>query len=379
MSEFDGVDDLGLINDKQFICSCQGFLTRNNGTRDICERFIRNGDHFYDVVSRYNSLCAYVLSRDDGRSGNTMKIIAPFLKAFGATDLKMHSASKEALDLFPSAGKTIRYASGLMPTFISTGLYEHDMMNICEGLDIPMGNMVYSELSLDAADMTRQEGRVLREAAAEITALKIPKFEYELNVPTELNPADVKIIKTMDKIYGEKLQKTSAGAIMRSMTSIGSNEKAYSLLEIRRKTSIDLDGTAYIGSDTSDFQAMQLVNESGGLALSFNGEDFAVRGSNVAVLSKDCTVAAVLLQAFYNEGVEAVLRMAENWNRNYLKNMEFPDSGLMDAFLKANPRKLPEVIAVNRNNIEEVVEKSKAYRKKILGFRSTGAGVRNGY
>lgn len=376
MSEFDGIDDLNLLNDKQFICSCWGFLTRNNGTRDICERFIRNGGHFYDVVARYDALCAYVLSRDDSRSGNTMKILAPFLKAFGATDLQMHDASADALDLFPSAGKTMRYASGLMPTFIATGLYEHDMMNICEGLGIPMGNMVYSELSLDASDMTRQEGRILREAAAEITALKVPKFEYELNVAMELDPADVKIIRVMDGIYNEKLPKMSAGAIMRSMTSVGSNEKAYSLLEIRRKTSIDLDGTAYIGSDTSDYQAMELVNESGGLAISFNGEDFAVRGSNVAVLSKDCTVAAVLLQAFYNEGLEAVLRMTENWNRTYLKNMEFPDPGLMDAFLEANPKKLPEVMAVDRKNVEEVVEKSKAYRKKILGFRSSDAGIR---
>ena len=82
MAEFDTLDDLGFINDKQFVCSCWGFLTRNNGTRDICERFIGDGGHFFDIISRYDSLCAYVLDREDGRTGNTMKMIAPFLKAF---------------------------------------------------------------------------------------------------------------------------------------------------------------------------------------------------------------------------------------------------------------------------------------------------------
>ena len=45
MAEFDTLDDLGFINDKQFICGCRGFL-ENNGTRDICERFISDGGHF---------------------------------------------------------------------------------------------------------------------------------------------------------------------------------------------------------------------------------------------------------------------------------------------------------------------------------------------
>ena len=115
---------------------------------------------------------------------------------------------------------------------------------------------------------------------------------------------------------------------------------------------------------------MELVNESGGLALSFNGEDFAVRGSNVAVLSNDCTVAAVILQAFYNEGIEAVLELAGSWDRRSLKELDFPDRYLMDAMLAANPKKLPEVYAIDRKNVDEISKKSAAYRRKMLGFRS---------
>ncbi len=370
MAEFDTLDELGFVSDKQFICSCWGFLTRNNGTRDICDRFIRNGGHFYDIVSRYDSLCAYVLSREEGRSGNLMKIISPFLKAFGASDLQVHNTSAESLELMPEAGHTIRHAMNVMPGFITTGLYEHDVMNICDALGIPMGNISYTDLSLDSEDMTRPEGRILRDLASDITSLRLPRTEYPLNVPMELDPLDVRVLKIMDKVVEDMKSLESTQAMMRSMSSIGSNEKAYTLLEIRRRTSIDLDGTAYVGSHASDYQAMELVNESGGLSISFNGDDFAVRGSTIAVLSNDCTVAGVLLQEFYNSGIEAVTDLVENWNRKYLKERTFSDPHLVNAMLKVNSRKLPEVFIVDRDNVNEIAEKSSAYRKRILGFRS---------
>ncbi|HKM09700.1 MAG TPA: hypothetical protein VJX93_04355 [Candidatus Methanomethylophilaceae archaeon] len=370
MAEFDTLDELGFVSDKQFICSCWGFLTRNNGTRDICDRFIRNGGHFYDIVSRYDSLCAYVLSREEGRSGNLIKIIAPFLKAFGASDLQVHNTSAESLELMPEAGHTIRHAMNVMPGFITTGLYEHDVMNICDALGIPMGNISYTDLSLDSEDMTRPEGRILRDLASDITSLRLPRTEYPLNVPMELDPLDVRVLKIMDKVVEDMKSLESTQAMMRSMSSIGSNEKAYTLLEIRRRTSIDLDGTAYVGSHASDYQAMELVNESGGLSISFNGDDFAVRGSTIAVLSNDCTVAGVLLQEFYNSGIEAVTDLVENWNRKYLKERTFSDPHLVNAMLKVNSRKLPEVFIVDRDNVNEIAEKSSAYRKRILGFRS---------
>ena len=358
MAEFDTLDELGFVSDKQFICSCWGFLTRNNGTRDICDRFIRNGGHFYDIVSRYDSLCAYVLSREEGRSGNLIKIIAPFLKAFGASDLQVHNTSAESLELMPEAGHTIRHAMNVMPGFITTGLYEHDVMNICDALGIPMGNISYTDLSLDSEDMTRPEGRILRDLASDITSLRLPRTEYPLNVPMELDPLDVRVLKIMDKVVEDMKSLESTQAMMRSMSSIGSNEKAYTLLEIRRRTSIDLDGTAYVGSHASDYQAMELVNESGGLSISFNGDDFAVRGSTIAVLSNDCTVAGVLLQEFYNSGIEAVTDLVENWNRKYLKERTFSDPHLVNAMLKVNSRKLPEVFIVDRDNVNEIAEKS---------------------
>ena len=50
--EFDPAAELGLFPDKTFVCNCRGFITKNDAVRDLCDRFIRNGGHFYDVLRR---------------------------------------------------------------------------------------------------------------------------------------------------------------------------------------------------------------------------------------------------------------------------------------------------------------------------------------
>ncbi len=121
----------------------------------------------------------------------------------------------------------------------------------------------------------------------------------------------------------------------------------------------------YVGSEVTDYQCLDLVRDGGGVAVSFNGSEFAVRGSNIAILSKDSTVVAVFAAMFYDRGIEAILDLAENWNRDHLKRCDFPDRALLDRMLAAHPRKLPEVYIVDRDNVDEVAARSDAYRKKM--------------
>lgn len=88
--EFDPTEELKQFSNKIFICNCRGFLTKNNNIRDICDKMIHNGGHFYDVLVRYDYLVSYVLGREEAIMGNSLIWILPFLKAFGATDHLIH-------------------------------------------------------------------------------------------------------------------------------------------------------------------------------------------------------------------------------------------------------------------------------------------------
>lgn len=366
MSEFDPIAELGLVHDKQLVCSSTGFLQLNNSTRDMCERFVSKGDKFYDMIARYDDIVAYVLNRSEGRSGNTTKFIAPFLKAFGITDYKAHELSKNTMRLMPEAKRVMKYFMDVLPTFLTTTTYEHNVMNLCNELDIPPGVVDCTKIDFDEYDLGRQEAKTLRDFAYEISNLRLPRHEYELNVPIRLQSDEIEMVRTLDSIFNEKMMNLSAFEMMRDMRSIGANEKAYFLIDLRRKTQIDFEGTAFIGGDITDIHALDTIRDRSGLAMSFNGCDFAVRKCNVAVMSRDCTVAAVLAQEFYNEGIEAVYDLIENWDREKLKKKDFPDPHLMSTMLSSNPKKLPEVHIVTRDNVDEIAKKSDQYRKKLL-------------
>ncbi len=364
--EYDPAEELGLFPDRIFITNLSGFVLKNNTLRDVCARFIRNGAHFYDVVRRYDELTAYVLGREDATAGNTVKWVVPFLKANGATDHLVRTCYDETMQMMPGSEDALRYISRTLPTSISSSIYGHGWMCVDERVNAPLCDVFCSDMDLDHMQFGRTEARKVREMCSEITALRVPKVKYELNVPMEVHEDDVKIIRTMDDILQDRIPETQAMGLLESVNPVTSHRKAYHLLDIRKESGIDLDCTMYVGGEDTDYQCLDLVKDGGGVAVSFNGSEFAVRGSNIAVMSKDSTVCAVLNALFYDRGIEALLDLIANWNRPYLKKCDFPDRHLLDKMLAAHPRKLPEVYAVDRHNVDEIAEKSDAYRKKLI-------------
>ena len=153
------------------------YCGKNDAVRDLCDRFIRNGGHFYDVLRRYDELTAYVLGREEATGASCIKWAIPFLKAFGATDHLMHQYSKETMELMPNAARTMNYISKILPTFITSSMYEHTMMEVMESLDAPLCETFCSKAEMDQADFGRAESRKIREMAQEVASLRIPKAE----------------------------------------------------------------------------------------------------------------------------------------------------------------------------------------------------------
>lgn len=366
MDEFDPAADLGFEHDRQLVCSCQGFLQYNNSSRDLCKRFADNGDRLYDLISRYDDILAYVLNRSDGRSGNTVRFIAPFLKAFGITDHAAMEYCSRNLKIMPEAGKVMRHMQDTLPVFVSTSSYEHNVLSICSELGIPRTLVDCTDVSFDGHEMTRQDARAIREMANRITGLRMPRQEYVSGIPVRLQRDEAEMVTVLDKIFNEKLKDLPASGMMRQFRSVGANEKAYFLIDLRKRTNVDFDGTAFIGGDVTDVHALEMIRERSGLAVSFNGCDLAVRKSNIAVMSRDCTVAAVLAQEFYSKGIGAVFDLVENWDREALKRKDFSDPHLMSSMLASNPKTLPEVHIIGRDNMDEIAKKSDKYRRELF-------------
>lgn len=361
--EYDLMEELGFIEDNQLILSCEGVLAYNNYVRNLCTKMIRNGGKFFDVVSRYEDLATFILREEGPTIQSTTGIVAPFLKAFGITDHMAYIFAKNDLKMMSGAHATMEYLQNLLPTFITTDSYEHHVMAICNSLNIPMEMITCNKIAFDTDYTNKQENKRLRELSNKIASLRTPNINYSFTDLEYLHDDDARIVDTMNKIL-EEISGMETWSFFKDVLSINAGEKAYAMLEIKKKTSIEFKNTVFIGSEVNDYQSLDLINDSGGLAISFNGSEYAVRGCNIAVISSNTIVLDVLVSEFYNEGIQAVSDIIDNWNKDYLKSCKCSDRNLMNKMLEIFPTNLPIVKIVDEYNVDAIAKESEMYRKE---------------
>ena len=182
----------------------------------------------------------------------------------------------------------------------------------------------------------------------------------------DLTPEDQSTIRRLDDIFWDELRDMRMYDLIANVNPIGGNEKAYSVLDIRRKTAIDITDTMYVGDGITDHQAMDLVRDGGGLTVSFNGNRYALEKADIAVMSEDTVVVSILAAAFYHGGKDEALELAENWGRDFLRSTDTVDQYLKEELFRVSPD-LPEVEVIDRGDLDGLVGRSEAFRRKVRG------------
>jgi len=362
MAAYDHMEELGLRNERMVITSCDGILTTNDYNRDLCARLITNGANFYDIISRYDMLAANVAGRDMELIGNRARMAAVFLKAHGITDHMAYRFAVDNLNLMDNARETMDYVTSLMPTFVMSSAFEHHSMAVRDQLLSEPADMRSSEVEFDSIGMDRAEARQLVSIADRISRLSLPK---ELDIADDIAKEDVEILMELDEVFMEQLPELTSFGEYTALTTFGVGQKSFRMLEYRKERQIDVGSTVYIGHDYEDKPSMELIRDSDGLSIAFNGDPNVIRSCNIAVIGDTATPLAALAAEFYDYGIEAVFDMADNWNAEYLDKRICSDRNLTNAFLEQCRKKLPAVIHVTKDNVDDVIARSLAYRRKM--------------
>jgi energy-converting hydrogenase A subunit R len=74
---------------KVFISDCEGPISKNDNAFELTAHYVPNGERLFTVISRYDDVLAEVVKKPGYKAGDTLKLILPFLKAYGVTDRKM--------------------------------------------------------------------------------------------------------------------------------------------------------------------------------------------------------------------------------------------------------------------------------------------------
>ena len=349
-----------------FISDCEGPISKNDNAFETASHFVPNGNKLFTVISEYDDVLADVLKRPNHKAGSTLKLILPFLKAYDVTDTKMREFSAQNLVLISNIKGTLQHIRSVAYAFVVSTSYEHYMKALCQALGFPYENTYCTRVSIDKYHMTGEEKTKLKETAKEISQMPMIEISPKAKSITDFSEKDKETIRRLDEVFWKEIACTDCGRIFSEVNPVGGSEKAESIKDIVEKVNVALADVMYVGDSITDVEAFRLVRDNGGLTVSFNGNQYAIKNAEIAVLSENSIVTAVIADVFSRFGKGQALSLVENWNREALKKSTI-DQTLLNSLFKLYPKELPKVKIITSENIEILAKESSEFRKKVRG------------
>ncbi|MEM2093971.1 MAG: hypothetical protein QXI32_01585 [Candidatus Bathyarchaeia archaeon] len=338
-----------------FISDCEGPISKNDNAFELAAHFIPEGDRFFRILSRYDDVLAYFEGRSGYSAGYTLRLVAPFLKAYGATNKSIAEFSRRGLLLIRNAKPSLERIQRILPAFIVSTSYSPYIEALCAALSFPKENTFSTYLDLDSVHLSLEETLNLQQLSKEILAypeIEIPEHAKCLD---DL-PASSRIaVSMLDKVFWEYLPNTGAGKIIHNIHPIGSIEKQRAVQEITRAMSTSMDCVFYVGDSITDADVLRTVRDSGGVSVSFNGNQYAVRNAEFCVLSESMEPICRLVESFAVKGRLGVLETVEEIQR-MCSTSTYPSL-----------RPVCKVCVIGSFNLEEIIQESLAFRRMVRG------------
>jgi len=353
-------------NQRIFVTDCEGPISKNDNAFELTSYFVPNGDKFFALISKYDDVLADVVKKPGYKAGDTLRLILPFLKAYGATNEKIREYSSKNILLVPGARDTIQFVVDLMPSFIVSTSYEHYVSSLCHLTGFPYDNVYCTKLNIDRYEMSREEANRLKEIREEISAMSMIEIPENTKSVHDFSQRDQQTIHRLDEIFWKEIPKMESGKMLKEVNPVGGYEKAKAVQDIVEKLDSRLSNVMYVGDSITDVPPFQLVRKNGGLTVSFNGNEYAIREAEIAVLSGNTIVTSVLAEAFSRLGKEQVIRLVEEWTPSGLKKY-CATPMLRDRMFKLYPDVFPQVEMITVGNRKRLKKESSAFRKTVRG------------
>lgn len=350
-----------------FISDCEGPISKNDNALEIMSHFVPNGDKIFAITSRYDDALADILKRAGYKAGDTLKLVLPFLKACDVTDRKIREYCAKNLILITNAKESMQHIVSIAPAYIVSTSYEHYIKALCRKLEFPFKNTYCTRLNLDQYGMDAKEKAQVKKFGQLIAEMPIFEVPPDAKSLKELPESVQSTIEELDDIFWEQIAEMSAGAMYSDINPVGGFEKAEAVAEIAKKTNIALSDVMYVGDSITDEEAFKLVKENDGLTVSFNGNRYAVSNSEIAIISYDGLATTIVADVFIRYGKDEAKDLVAKWSAQTICESS-ADPSLINKFLKTHLQDLPKAKIITAENMQELVEESSKFRKKVRGI-----------
>ncbi len=338
---------------RKFVVSdCEGPISANDNAFELAGHFIEDGERFFQIVSHYDDILADEIKRPGYNAGSTLKLILPFLKAYGATNQNMKDFSQENVLLIPGARATMGLLQFIMPTYIVSTSYEPYIRALCDLTNFSFNQCYCTRLDLDSHPLGNADQEKLRQFRLSI--VDNPDFD------------------NLERIFWEELPEMEIYSLVEEVKPVGGEAKKEAVLDIMEKRGFQASDLMYVGDSITDVQPLNFAKENGGIALSFNGNEFALDNASIAAISDNTVITSVIADLFNRYDLKVVQDFALSFEKDPEKAVEeHPlNPQLASKLVETNTR----LEMVTENNLEELKEESSKFRKKVRGESIGGLG-----
>ena len=336
-----------------FITDCEGPLTLNDNAYEIAAEYIEDGDKLFKIISRFDDYLADELKKPGYHAGDTLKLIVPFFKLAGLANRDLIKFSHEHIYLVEGSKEMLSLANDLMDAYIVSTSYGQYIKALCDYMDFPFENTYHTELDLDGSP-----------SSGVGVGFKSPRFIKELEKIEEFR----KIILE----HPEMIDDTK---------TVGGKGKEIAVRDIVEKLDLDFssgDKVIYAGDSITDVEPLEYAKNHGGLAVSFNGNEYPLNVANIAVVSENAVATSIIIDLYSRFDRDYVFDFIRTYDErgpdDAFGDFEV-DYTLIEEFEKAYHNKEAPIIAIiNEENREYLLLKSKEMRNSIRGKDIGGLG-----
>jgi energy-converting hydrogenase A subunit R len=256
---------------------------------------IDQGKKMFEVISRYDDLLA-LEGREDYEAGDTLSLIAPFLVSHKVNEDSISQVSSKAM-LVPGAKEIVQKLVGKeWIVYIISTSYEQHAHNIGSRLGIPASNIASTRFPLNSylLEFGDEDVDIIRQAEKDILDLYPPED-------------DDAVKSRLDRFFWQELTQRPVGKVIDKMSVCGGARKIDALLRIAEQTGADVSESVVVGDSITDMKMLQFVRDRGGLAVVFNGNEYAVPYGSVGLATTDLRNLQFIMETWEEGGKQAVM------------------------------------------------------------------------
>lgn len=296
------------MNKKTICFDLEGPLSPQDNAYEVMKLIGAEGASIFEVISRYDDIIS-LDEREGYEPGDTLALIVPFFLLHDITEYDIARVSARAKIVRGAEYLFKRLHAEDWDIYIISTSYAQHAYNIGNKLGVSEDHIICTNCSFDFEKkkkaLAKKYLHTVKKAEEDILALTLySEIESE-------NTKQERIVKRLDDFFFQQLP--ALGFDIFTTRVMGGERKAEAIRAIVQEKDIALHDLIVVGDSITDYKMLKEVATHGGVAVVFNGNEYAIPYANVGLASADIRSLYLVCDAFERGGKRKVMDVVRNW------------------------------------------------------------------